>query len=160
MSKIGKILWAVFGIVLFFGVIVANMKPSSSPPVPDVQGVEVAGTQPSGPARHDQPVRIEGIAVDPYARDQYPATFAKFGGAVVAVNSDRKEAADIAATYADCDYVQNAQITTASPMVNRRYWVECGNLTRLYFDEDSLRKGEPVELQTKANWIANGLKDW
>lgn len=112
------------------------------------------------PARRNTPAHIDDIAIDPYTRDQYPTTYRKFGATVSALNADRKKAAEIAATYVDCEGVENSQVTTHSPKINRRYWVECSNLTRLYFDEESLAKDRPVELQTKADWIADGLKDW
>ena len=113
-------------------------------------------------AKRSSPVRIEAtMATMPYKRDDYPATFKKFGASLIPqIDADRKKAAEITAMYEACDFVQSTQVTSRSPTSNRHYWVECGNLTRTYFDEASLKKGEPVDLQTKADWIKDGLKDW
>ena len=108
----------------------------------------------------NSPSPIENLAIEPYTKEDYPGVVAKFGSAIPAVNADRKTAAEIAARSDECDSVQNAQVSTRSPKANRHYWVECGNLTRLYFDEASLAKGKPVEIQIKADWLANGLKEW
>lgn len=103
------------------------------------------------------PATIEPSAIEPYAAGSYPDTVRKFGKAISAVNADRKAAAKIAAADPRCNGVSNAQVSTRSPMVNRRYWVECGNLTRFRFDEASLAKGEPVSVQTVKDMARDGL---
>lgn len=114
-------------------------------------------------AEFEQPERkgqIDPFALMPYTRDQYPQTVAKYGKAIPALERDRAKAAKIAAAHPDCDVVQNVQVTTRSPMVNRRYWAECSNITRLFFDEESLAAGKPVKVQTVADMGRDGLADW
>ncbi|WP_194954027.1 hypothetical protein [Sphingopyxis solisilvae] len=126
---------------------------------------EVAAAPPPMPAKKEAietktTSPITNLAIAPYTKEDYPGVVAKFGSAIPAINADRKKAAEIAARSGACDSVQNSQVSRRSPKDNRHYWVECGNLTRLYFDETSLAEGEPVEIQTKADWLANGLKEW
>lgn len=118
-------------------------------PMPEEKAVETKNPSP-----------IEELAIAPYTKEDYPGVVAKFGGAIPAINADRKKAAEIAAQSDACDTVQNSQVSSRSPMANRHYWVECGNLTRLYFDEKSIASGNPVALQTKADWMAEGLQEW
>lgn len=114
-------------------------------------------------ATSEQPERkgqIDPIALMPYTRDQFPQTVAKYGKAIPALERDRAKAAKIAAAHPDCDVVQNVQVTTRSPKVNRRYWVECSNITRLFFDEASLAEGKPAKVQTVADMGRDGLAQW
>ena len=114
-------------------------------------------------AEFEQPERkgqIDAIALMPYTRDQYPQTVAKFGKAIPALERDRAKAAKIAAAHPDCDVVLNVQVTTRSPKVNRRYWAECSNITRLLFDEASLAAGKSVKVQTVADMGRDGLVEW
>ena len=114
-------------------------------------------------ADFEQPERkgqIDPIALLPYTRDQFPETVAKYGKAIPALERDRAKAAEIAASHPDCDVVQNVQVTTRSPKVNRRYWVECSNITRLFFDEASLLIGQPAKVQTVADMGRDGVAEW
>ncbi len=97
------------------------------------------------------------MATDPYTRSQYPTTVAKFGKSIPAINADRRKASEIAIKDPRCSGVSNAQVSTNSPKVNRRYWVECGNLTRFRFDQASIAKGEPVSVQTIQDMGRDGL---
>lgn len=114
-------------------------------------------------AEFEQPERkgqIDPIALMPYTRDQFPQTVAKYGNAIPALERDRAKAAKIAAAHPDCEVVRNVQVTTRSPKVNRRYWVECSNITRLFFDEASLAEGKPAKVQTVADMGRDGLAQW
>jgi hypothetical protein len=115
----------------------------------------VSKTLQSAPKRHLAPV--SEMAIASYTRDDYPAVVAKFGSAIPAINRDRKAAADIAALDERCDRVTNVQIASRSPKANRKYWAECGNLTRFRFDEQSLAKGEVLTVQTRGDFIRDGL---
>ncbi len=106
-------------------------------------------TQPKG--------EISSMATDPYTRSQYPTTVAKFGKSIPAINDDRRRISEIAIKDPRCNGVSNAQVSSNSPKVNRRYWVECGNLTRLRFDQASIAKGEPVSVQTIQDMGRDGL---
>lgn len=174
--KIAFGLW--LGIVVVAGLFSANFSPSgpadtspaprntaSATKTPEEQ--ELAERRERGlnsmKAEFEQPERkgqIDPIALMPYTRDQYPQTFAKYGKAIPALERDRAKAAKIAAAHPNCDVVQNVQITTQSPKVNRRYWVECSNITRLFFDEASLADGKPVKVQTVADMGRDGLAVW
>lgn len=103
------------------------------------------------------PADIAPTAVEPYTKRNYPDTVRRFGKAIPAINADRKKAAEIAAGDQRCNGGSNAQIATRSPSVNRRYWVECSNLTRFRFDEASLAKGEPTGVQTVLDMARDGL---
>lgn len=156
MSKSTKIAFCLcFAVIALISVVPKFIgKPiqvAAAPPPPMRPEKEVEAKSPSP---------IENLAIAPYTKEDYPGVVAKFGSAIPGVNADRKTAAEIAARSDECDSVQNAQVSTRSPKANRHYWVECGNLTRLYFDEASLSEGKPVEIQTKADWLANGLKEW
>ncbi|MFV0645415.1 MAG: hypothetical protein ACK5NN_13110 [Sphingomonadaceae bacterium] len=165
MKSTDKLILSGVGIIVAIGVISAAMAPNPPSAVAAENAspeADMVAPSPEVPvfARRTAPVGISSIASGAYTRAEYPTTFRKFGGAVSDINADRLAAANIAALYEDCDYVENSQITTRSPMQNRRYWVECRNLTRLFFDQESLARGEPVEVQTKAVWLQDGLKDW
>jgi hypothetical protein len=95
--------------------------------------------------------------VHDYTRADYPKLFKRFGKSFPEINADRQSAAKIAANDKRCDVVTNVQIASRSPLLNRKYWVECGNLTRLRFDEGSLAKGEALTVQTEADVIRDGL---
>lgn len=174
--KIAFGMW--FGISALVGVMLAftePSEPSNAATVPEVtvpsNAVEnsnnlverrTRGLQ-SMKAKFEQPDRkgqIDPIALQPYTRDQYPQTVAKYGKAIPALERDRAKAAEIAAAHPDCDVVQNVQVTTRSPKINRRYWAECSNITRLFFDEASLAEGKPVKVQTVADMGRDGLAEW
>ena len=174
--KIALGLW--LGAVLMAGLFSAIFSPSapaetsanpnnraSATPTPEAQ--ELAERRKRGlnaiKAEFEQPERkgqIDPIALMPYTRDQYPQTVAKYGNAIPALERDRAKAAKIAATHPDCDVVLNVQVTTRSPKVNRRYWAECSNITRLFFDEASLTAGKSVKVQTVADMGRDGLSEW
>lgn len=158
MKSTDKLILSGFAIIIAIGLVGAVLAPQKATKTKAAE-VSVAAEKPVS-AQRTKPVGISEIASSAYTRDQYPTTFAKFGSAVRDINADRLKAAKIAALHSDCDYVENAQITTRSLTKNRRYWVECSNLTRLFFDEESLARGEPVEVQTKTIWMRDGLKDW
>lgn len=111
------------------------------------------------PAR-DHPAPIEPIAVAPYTRADYPDTVRKFGRLIPTINAERNKVAKIVANEAGCDAVENVQITNGAAKVARRYMAECANLTRYFFDKNSLAKGVPARIQTKDDMLRNGLVDW
>lgn len=143
----------------------ASSNIASTNPTPEAQ--ELAERRERGlnsmKAKFERPEKkgqIDPVALMPYTRDQFPQTVAKFGKAIPALERDRAKAAKIAAAHPDCDVVQNVQVTTRSPKVNRRYWAECSNITRLFFDETSLAEGRPAKVQTVADMGREGLADW
>lgn len=160
MRSTDKLILSSVGFIFAIAGVSAAMSPNAAPAVGNATIINASPPEEPVSMDRNEPVGISSIAIDAYTRDQYPATFQKFGSAVTNINADRFAAASIAALNPDCDYVENSQVTTRSPKQNRRYWVECRNLTRLYFDEESLARNEAVEVQTKAIWIADGLKDW
>lgn len=103
---------------------------------------------------------IDPLAIEPYTLADYPETVKKFGDLVPTINSARKNAAKIAAKDARCDGVTNAQITSHSTTSDRHYWVECNNVSRFYFDEDSIARGKPSHVQTVDDMGRDGLLDW
>lgn len=108
----------------------------------------------------DTPATIRPEAIEPYKASEYPKVVAKWGKTIPAINADRKRAAEIAAQDARCDDVILVQIMNASPRVNRRYYAECENVTRYFFDEKGLNEGRFVDAQTFEDMKKDGLKDW
>jgi len=160
MKSTDKLVLTGVGIIVVIGMMSAAMTPKTAPAIGGETAAVASPTDEPVSVNRKVPVGISSIASGAYTRDQYPSTFQKFGSAIQQINVDRLAAAKIASLNKDCDYVENSQIITRSPKQNRRYWVECRNLTRLFFDEESLARNEAVTVQTKAKWIRDGLKDW
>lgn len=152
----------VFVVILFALVGSALFAPRSNKAVQKSATVTSSAPNRSGHGRRDVPVRIEVDAVDPYTRDQYPAVIRQFGVLVPSINAERQKSAEIAATYLQCDYVSNVQITNHSTKKIRRYFVDCGNGARVFIDKSAISKGDAFDIQTKDEYLASGLnhQDW
>jgi hypothetical protein len=103
---------------------------------------------------------VDPIAVDPYTRADYPDVVRKWGSLVPTINRERKLAAAIASKDRRCDGVANAQITDGGSRTNRHYMTECNNLTRIYFDAQSLGRHRSALVRTQADMGAQGVLDW
>ena len=106
------------------------------------------------------PVPIDPNAADPYTRENYPKTVRQFGILIPVINRERIDIAKIVSEDARCDAVQNVQITEGSVGDFRRYIADCANITRFFFDREAIKQGKPAHLQTQADMINNGLRDW
>lgn len=99
-------------------------------------------------------------AADPYTRADYPDVVRQWGQLIPTINKERKVAAQIAAREPRCDGVVNAQITDHGSRDNRHYMTECNNLTRVYFDAESLAHNRAAMVRTQADMGAQGVLDW
>lgn len=107
-----------------------------------------------------RPGPINSIAVMPYSDTMFPKLMAKFGPTIPMIDRERGNAAQITALDTRCDEVMNVQITSSSTSNNRRYYAECRNRARFYFDADSIEAGYPAGLQTWDRILADGLENW
>ena len=114
----------------------------------------------SSASARDHSAPIEPVAITPYTRNDYPDVVRQFGKLIPTINAERNQVAKIVASNPACDGVENVQITNGATKVARRYVAECANLTRYFFDKNSLAKGVPARIQTKDDMLRNGLMDW
>lgn len=103
---------------------------------------------------------IHSSATLAYTPDMFPGLARKFGSAIPGIERERKRAAQIAAMERQCDEVMTVQITNGSTSNDRRYYADCKNRTRIFFDVPSIASGNPTGLQTWDAIIADGLEDW
>jgi hypothetical protein len=103
---------------------------------------------------------IDPLAVDPYTAADYPDVVRRWGKLIPTVNRERKLAAQIASRDPRCDGVVNAQITDGGTRTDRHYMTECNNLTRIYFDANSLAEHRSALVRTQADMGAQGVLDW
>ncbi len=125
-------------------------------PVLASHGVEDRG----GGTERTSPAPINSAATMAYTADMFPGLVRKFGDMIPTIERERNAAARIAALYTRCDEVLNVQITSRSAGNNRRYYADCTNRTRIFFDTKSIAAGYPAGLQTREDMLANGLENW
>ena len=106
------------------------------------------------------PAPINSAARLAYTADMFPSLVRKFGAMIPTIERERNAAAQITARDAQCDEVMNVQITSSSVSNNRRYYADCKNRTRIFFDSESVAAGHPTGLQTWQAILADGLEDW
>ena len=123
-----------------------------------------AATEPlveqSAPAQRSSPAPINSGATSAYTVDMYPTLVRKFGAMIPTIERERSAAAQITAQDTNCDEVITVQITSRSVSNNRRYYADCKNRTRIFFDAESIAAGHPAGLQTWDDILADGVLSW
>lgn len=166
---IGKVFGIGFGgvfvVVLAMAATGIGVKPGSPVETPSAvasQPTEGASDEVSASfsVKRKEPAPIDSYATMAYSREMFPQVVQKYGAAIPAINRDRVAAAKIAALDTRCDEVVMTAITSSSTIANRRYFADCGNQTRFFFDADSIAAGYPVGMQTADDMIKDGLQDW
>lgn len=121
---------------------------------------EAPPTEQISSTQRDTPAPINSVATMTYSREMFPKLVQKFGPTIPTINRERTAAAKITALDTRCDEVMNVQVTSRSTTGNRRYYAECRNRARLYFDAASIAAGHPAGIQSFDDIKAEGLEDW
>ena len=97
--------------------------------------------------------KIGSIALDPYTKEGYPRTVAKYGTRLDEVETFRRQAAEMSIDSGKCDFVEMVELSDKkSTLQHLEFWVDCRNGQRIYLDENQLTSGANVRTEADKAW--------
>ena len=97
--------------------------------------------------------RIDPTALSPYTKAGYPKMMRKYATRIKEIEQFRRRAAELAVDSGKCDFVEWAEMSINSSTLKKlRFWVDCKNGERIYFDEFEISKNAVALTQKERAW--------